>query len=536
MLNLNQFDYNFDSLGVYEASERLSPAVDFSLTQNNGISEQLPPVLDNFSLRVSQNSSLNQDVDTYAYAAEGAPVLSMAGASNIGYYDMSAGIGVFSQVSSITAGGHTAIQVDTLSAAELSGLDALVVQNPSNGFYGFEYTSNLTNIEAAVSDGMILIINDRFVSGAATILPGGAGISFTRDFGADIEANEASALVAASGGAITDTSLDGGTSSWHGYADPMSLPVGAEIILTTENPNEIVMFSYSYGEGTVIYSTIPADFYLSGFGPSAMQAGVAALLGAVSDYVEDLAVPPNLVTLTPNDDVFRGTDARDIVDALDGDDVLNGGLGNDVLNGQGGNDTFFGSEGGDTFNGGDGIDRVLYSLADSGVTVNLMDDSQNTGQAAGDIYDSIEFLFGSKYDDELTMDGADSLLNGLGGNDFLNAGAGDDKVYGGSGDDILIGGEGNDFLYGQTGADVFVFSQGNGHDRIFGFEDGVDTLQFIGGNAYEGIGDFSQLIIYQDGNHTVIEYNDDSVTLLNFDATLLTAEDVEFIDASIFIM
>jgi|GEM_PF-3907173 len=464
-------------------------------------------------------------------AAEAGVSLFMAGAANIGYYDMVSGIGVMSQIGSITAAGHNPIIIDTLSAMELSVLDVLIVQNPSNGDFGLEYLNNFANIEAAVSAGMTLIVGDRFVNGANAILPGGAGISFSGYvYGTDVEViDDMHPITMGPGGAVTDTSLDGGNSSTHGYADAATLPVGAEIILTTGDPNQVVLFSYSYGAGTVFYTTIPVDYYLAGSGSQSMNDGVMALIANLADYAAGSIEPPNIVELTPNNDRYFGTDAVDIVDALDGNDVLSGGLGDDVLNGMGGNDTFIGSDGGDAFNGGDGIDRVMYSLADSGVTVNFMDVSQNTGQAFGDTYNSIERLFGSSHDDALIMDDGNSFLSGQAGHDYLDGGAGNDSVFGGDGDDWIIGGEGNDLLNGQAGFDTFVFREGDGHDRIIAFEDGVDLIAFqLAASPYFGIGNFAQLDIYQSGSHTVIEYLDDSVTLLNFDASNLSEADFIF--------
>ena len=525
---MRKLNYDFDGLGLNSETSNFPDSVEFSSIQNIDIN--LPTFFEKDYISSNSRDTDVSDQDIDIFGAEFGPVLSMAGVADIGYYDSLIGTGNSNQVATITAAGHNAVQANTLSAAELSAFDVLIVQNPDNNGFGNEYLNNLANLDSAVSNGMILIVNDRYVAGAAAALPGGSGISFTRAFGSDIEANESSALVAASGGTITDTSLDGGNSSWHGYADPATLPVGAEIILTTANPNEVVMFSYDYGAGTVIYSSIPVDFYLDG--GASISTGVIALLTAIADYSADLSgFGANIVQLTPNDDVYRGTDGVDIVDALDGDDVLNGALGDDVLNGQGGNDTFFGSQGGDSFNGGAGVDRVLYSLADSGVTVNFLDTSLNTGQAAGDNYDSIENLYGSAYDDDLTMDAGDSLLNGRAGDDVLDAGAGNDRVYGGTGEDIIIGGTGNDFLNGGSGADVFVFGQGDGDDLISGFEDGLDMLEIAFQPALRADASFfAQLVVTQQGLHTVVEYGNDSITLLYFDAANLTEDDFNFIE------
>ena len=66
------------------------------------------------------------------------------------------------------------------------------------------------------------------------------------------------------GGAIMNSTLDGGNSSDHGYADISTLPSGAVPILDNANVNRAVAFSYQDGGGQVYYSSIPLDYYLGG--------------------------------------------------------------------------------------------------------------------------------------------------------------------------------------------------------------------------------------------------------------------------------
>ena len=206
-------------------------------------------------------------------------------AANVGYYDMSSGQGVSSQAASITAAGHTPVNIVDLSPAELSGIQVLMVQNPSNGGFGVEYLSALPDIEAAVTAGMRLVIHDRTVTNAHTILPGGAGFSILRDFtdDANIDVLDDSTLVTdGPGGVINDTTLDGGTSSSHGFAVVGTLPVGGAFILSRTNPEEIVTFSYPSGAGAVLYSSIPLDFYLTG--SSTVALGMQAYATNVVAY------------------------------------------------------------------------------------------------------------------------------------------------------------------------------------------------------------------------------------------------------------
>ena len=122
---------------------------------------------------------------------------------------------------------------------------------------------------------------------------------------------------------------------------------------------------------------------------------------------------------------MSGTDKEDNMRVLDksattlhglaGNDSLVGGIGNDLLYGDAGDDTLWGDAGNDTLIGGQG------------------DDSLRGGE----------------------------------GNDILHGDAGNDELWGGVGNDTLVGGTGNDHLEGGEGNDAYVFSKGDGEDRIF---------------------------------------------------------------------
>jgi Ca2+-binding RTX toxin-like protein len=107
----------------------------------------------------------------------------------------------------------------------------------------------------------------------------------------------------------------------------------------------------------------------------------------------------------------------------------------DYLRGAGGNDTLFGSAGDDALSGGDGADRLdggtgrdaaTYTdtpAEQGGVIVDLSNNSNNGGAAAGDVLISIENVNGTNHGDIITGvrgdNGIGSALYGAGGDDRL---------------------------------------------------------------------------------------------------------------------
>jgi len=139
----------------------------------------------------------------------------------------------------------------------------------------------------------------------------------------------------------------------------------------------------------------------------------------------------------------------------------------------------------------------------NGLTLNLGDTSQNTGEAIGDIYISIENIIGSRLDDDITGDAGDNYLRGFLGNDTLNGGAG------------------NDILRGESGSDTFVFEQGGDDDVIIDWSDAQDFLDltdFGFADTAAAMASASQV-----GNDVVFTIGTDSITVE--DATLADITD-----------
>ncbi|MEY8140823.1 calcium-binding protein [Falsihalocynthiibacter sp. CO-5D18] len=159
----------------------------------------------------------------------------------------------------------------------------------------------------------------------------------------------------------------------------------------------------------------------------------------------DAVVTENDIITGDNDvNTFAGGGGNDLIEGLGGDDRLYGGNDHDRLNG---------GTGADVLSGGNGIDRAEYSDATASVRADLAYSGNNTGEAEGDTYFSIENLLGSSYGDILAGNNAANSVFGGNGNDFLIGRGGNDNLYGGNNHDRLNGGAGADVLHGGYGID-----------------------------------------------------------------------------------
>lgn len=218
---------------------------------------------------------MNARISTVLFAiVAGLAALTLPGAgvaASVGYYEMCTGAGSASAATAITTAGHTPVNVNIPDATTLNSLDALFVTNCSNSGYGSEYFANLAAINNAVqTQGLVLIIHDRYVSGAGTILPGVIGV---RDFSdeANINFPVGSPILTGPGGTLTASSLDGGNSSSHGYVAAGTLPAGGQVLAHRTAATEGVTVTYPWGTGRVVYSTIPLDFYFNGANPASFR-------------------------------------------------------------------------------------------------------------------------------------------------------------------------------------------------------------------------------------------------------------------------
>ncbi|KAA0570524.1 DUF4347 domain-containing protein [Azospirillum sp. Sh1] len=220
-------------------------------------------------------------------------------------------------------------------------------------------------------------------------------------------------------------------------------------------------------------------------------------------------------TATSGNDTLIGDNGGNTINGLAGNDSIVGGTGNDSLIGGIGNDTLVGGGnsgqsagdtlngglGGDHYVGGNGFTIVTYENATTGITLDLTNGANNTGEAAGDTFVDIQRWVGSEYADSLTAGDSAVWFWGHGGNDVEYGGAGNDTLEAGDGNDTIFGGGGTDLMYGR--ADNDELHGGIGNDTMAG-GGGADLLYGDAGNDLMK-GDWERDTIHGgDGDDTIL--------------------------------
>jgi Ca2+-binding RTX toxin-like protein len=207
-------------------------------------------------------------------------------------------------------------------------------------------------------------------------------------------------------------------------------------------------------------------------------------------------------------------------------DTLHGGTGSDVLNGREGRDVLY---------GGEGFDFANYWNSGAGVFVSLASPEANTGEAAGDIFVSIEGLEGSQHGDTLVGDWQDNILRGFTGDDVLNGREGRDTLDGGAGSDTadyfnassgvvasLTGGRGTG---GEATDDVYLSIEnltGSWHGDILVGDAQDNRLVGLGGNDRLTGGEGNDVLWGGDGQDsfwlgTALDASTNVDTIMDFD-------------------
>ena len=174
-----------------------------------------------------------------------------------------------------------------------------------------------------------------------------------------------------------------------------------------------------------------------------------------------------------------------------GDDILDGTEDGEEIFGNGGNDIIDGNGGDDTIDGGSGEDRIKGGKGN-------------------------DTIFGGDDNDDLF---------GNDGNDLIEGGDGDDLLKGGSGDDTLTGGAGDDMMWGNGGSDTFVFSPGDGFDKIRDFKAGVDLIDL---SLVTSVTGFDDLVFSGRGKKVIVDYGEGEVLLAGVKESDLDADSFIF--------
>lgn len=141
-------------------------------------------------------------------------------------------------------------------------------------------------------------------------------------------------------------------------------------------------------------------------------------------------------------------------------------------------------------------------------------------------------IHGMRGDDLLRSDLGNDKVYGDDGRDTIHGEDGNDKIWGGDSSDQLYGSAGKDQLHGDLGNDAFVFATGAGADKIYDFENDVDTLKLDdaiwGGGLSKAqvIADYASVV---NGN-TVFNFGDgNKVTILGVTDTSIFQNDIAII-------
>ncbi|SPJ31305.1 calcium-binding protein [Falsiruegeria mediterranea] len=211
--------------------------------------------------------------------------------------------------------------------------------------------------------------------------------------------------------------------------------------------------SYDGGSGRDMMSYV--------YAPGAVTVNLGTGRGTSGQAAGDTYTSIERVTGSIHGDLFYGSD------------------GEEDFRGVGGYDWFIGSGGGkDRYDGGSGSDTVAYWQSSSGVSASLLLGRGSHGDAARDLYTSIENLGGSNHDDHLTGDHGRNYLRGYYGRDTLLGGGGVDRLEGGASDDTLDGGYGWDYALFSGQRNEYAISTRGDVTTVthLSGSDGTDTL------------------------------------------------------------
>jgi Ca2+-binding RTX toxin-like protein len=226
---------------------------------------------------------------------------------------------------------------------------------------------------------------------------------------------------------------------------------GKDVLVGTNGDDEI----YGLGGDDVIWAAGGDDVVYGGKGADLMYGGdgedrlsyvssntgvivsLASGTGSGGDAEGDVFAAFEDVLGSHYDDILIGDGAANVLDGQFGDDILWGEGGDDKLYGDTGDDSLMGGSGADRLDGGIGNDTAESHYSAAGVFVALLTGDAAGGDAAGDVFFSIENLIGSGHADTLWGDNHANVLEGNAGDDSFKGFGGADTIYGGQGIDTV---------------------------------------------------------------------------------------------------
>jgi Ca2+-binding RTX toxin-like protein len=384
--------------------------------------------------------------------------------AKIGYYYMDDNQGAAYQADVIADIGQSALQLTTL--ANLGASAVVYLDNGNGGSYNADFLTNQSHLLDFVNAGGVLMMHDRFAGGTFV---GGYTHDTDGPYSADINfVNDTGKVADGPFGQLTDFSLDHYDLSNHGVADISGWQDSRIFVVTTSmDPTKLVTMVQALGDGELIYSSIPVDFWV-GDSVSGHDANMTAYTENLLSYAVQLH---NLTTvhLTSAAETLDGAKTADKIFADAGADLIDGRAGDDLIDGGKDDDRISGSKGDDILWGGDGVDQLK-------------------GGAGNDQ------LWGQELHDKLIGGDGDDYMVGGSGNDDLRGGDGNDTAIGGSGNDVIDGGDffdeisggkGADTMTGGIAADIFYFGPtdspvGPAHDVVTDFVHDQDLIDLTG--------------------------------------------------------
>lgn len=203
----------------------------------------------------------------------------------------------------IIRAGYTPLKITNIAGFDFSQISMLMVNESSNGGLSTDLSNRVSDIKSWVLNGGRVVFHDRSAGvpngGASPFLLGAPASTVYRQTSSDIDVIAPGNTLVTAGpfGFLSNTSLDGGSSSTHGYARSAGLPPGAIGILSTgSDSTKWTALSYPLGLGQVYYGGIPLDVWLTSTNSTWGSNFVNTYTPNVLTYVQTKQAPlPSLV-------------------------------------------------------------------------------------------------------------------------------------------------------------------------------------------------------------------------------------------------